>query len=92
MQTILCDDVNGLRKKQNYIQQGMRGYATAAFILDCSLNSVGVCPVNFLNTVLNVVFELKPASNPIDRIVKFAFLGSTNNFFDSCTRYWLMSS
>jgi len=49
----------------------MEAQATALPIFCFSRNSVGVSPVNFLNTVLKVVFELKPASKPMDRIVKF---------------------
>ena len=40
-----------------------------AITLSLSLKSVGVRPVNFLNTVLKVVLELNPASNPTDKIV-----------------------
>ena len=51
-----------------------------------SLNSAGVSPANFLNTVLKVVVELKPASKPTERIVRFLFFSSSNNRLASSTR------
>ena len=50
------------------------------------LNSAGVSPVNFLKTVLKVVVELKPASKPTERIVRFLFFSSSNNRLASSTR------
>jgi hypothetical protein len=47
--------------------KGLQGKAQYYFCL--SLYSVGVSPVNFLKTVLKVVLELNPASNPTERIV-----------------------
>lgn len=64
----------------------LRAYAEVKRGFCRSRKSVGVRPVNFLNTVLKVVLELKPASKPTERIVWFLFFGSTNKRLASATR------
>lgn len=56
--------------RSNYNVNPVEKYHACIDLLRCCCrNSVGLRPVNFLNTVLKVVFELKPASKPTDRTV-----------------------
>ena len=75
-----------LLTEQRKILKRMCYAGSASACKCCSLYAVGVSPVNFLKTVLKVVFELKPASKPIERMVKLILFGFNNKRCASSTR------